>query len=165
MKEIQLTQGKVALVDDSDFERVNQFKWYAQRGWYGTTGITWYARRAFQRSLGRQGWIRLHQFILPGADGIDHKNGNGLDCRKQNLRSATDAQNQGNRKKQAGASSKYKGVCWHRAARKWAAGICSRGVSKHLGVFVEEKEAAMAYDTEAKKLFGEFARLNFGGAK
>lgn len=88
---------------------------------------------------------------------IDHKNGNGLDNRRENLRIATRSQNAANRFKRGG-SSKFKGVCI--AGKRWKAGIRQDGKSYHLGTFDTEEEAALAYNASATIRFGEFARLN-----
>lgn len=155
MKEIQLTQGKVALVDDEDFDRVNQFKWHAHfDGW------NWYADRALPRKDGKQGHLKLHQFLLPGRKRVDHKNGNGLDNQKHNLRPASHGQNIANSRKMRGCLSQFKGVTWCKRNVCWAVQIVFQGKNKHVGYFSDEKVAAAAYNSEAAKLWGEFARLN-----
>jgi len=92
---------------------------------------------------------------------VDHKNGNGLDNRKFNLRICTRSQNQQNKKKPISNTSGFKGVAWSKAANKWCAYIAVNKERIHLGLFVDPKEAARAYDTAARKFFGEFARPNF----
>ena len=91
---------------------------------------------------------------------VDHKNCNGLDNQKQNLRFATKSQNGMNQKIRMG-TSKYKGVSWHKNRNKWAVWICNNGKRQYLGYFTNEVDAAQAYDRKAKELFGEYARLNF----
>lgn len=145
MKKIPLTQGKFALVDDEDFERVNQFKWAAQNE-HGH----WYAVRV----------VRMHRFILnaPEAFHVDHVDDDGLNNQGANIRICTPSQNQHNRIKQQG-SSKYKGVTKY-INGKWrvVVGIC--GKSTHFGYYEDEREAALVYDRVAVKHFGEFARTN-----
>lgn len=154
MKKIPLTQGKVALVDDGNFEYLSQFKWHAAKDKH-----IFYAKRNITRADGSQRTLKLHQVILPPKKGFitDHENGDGLDCQKQNLRYATRLQNARNRithvKRKTG---KYKGVYWDR--NKWRV-IIKRKIS--IGRFDSEVEAAKAYDSAAKKLFGKFACLNF----
>lgn len=107
----------------------------------------------------------LHQLILgPPPDGhlIDHRNGNGLDNRRRNLRFANNSQNMANaRKSSVPKSSRFKGVHWHKCAKKWCAAVVHHGRRKHLGLFAVEEDAARAYDKAALEHFGEFARLNF----
>lgn len=155
MKQIPLTQGKFAIVDDEDYEWLMQWKWYAAKGTY-----TYYAARGFPKR------ILMHRQILGLIKGdgkeSDHKDHNGLNNRKINLRSCTKSENQHNqniiRKK---TSSKYKGVCWHKSHQKWTAQIVINNKHFCLGLFNNETKAAKAYDKKAKKLFGEFVLTNF----
>ena len=156
MKTITLTQGKVALVDEEDFERANQFNWYAAKAKSGL----WYARRNITVGKGKQKTQRLHQFLMPDISQIDHKDGDGLNCQRKNLRPATSVQNQANQKKQTGRSSKFKGVNFHKVTGLWQANICKHQRQIYLGVFQTEEQAAQAYDRKAVELFGEFAKLN-----
>jgi hypothetical protein len=103
--------------------------------------------------------IRMHQQIL-GITGIDHINGNGLDNRRCNLRSATNSQNQANRRKQKNTSSIYKGVTWNKHAKKWLSQVKFNYEGIYLGLFISEIDAAIAYNAKAKELFGEYARIN-----
>jgi len=159
MKEIPLTQGKVALVDDEDFDRVSQFKWFAVK-W--KKGKGYYAARNSPMISGKRKHLFLHRFVLGVSEKVDHRNRDGLDCQKHNLRLATDSQNNANRGKFEGCSSKYKGVHWCSHSNSWRVGTRFQG--KHVrigGCFKSEEAAARAYDAHAKKSFGEFARLNF----
>lgn len=158
MKLIPLTQGKFAMVDDEDYEFLSQFKWCAQKG-----GLTWYAVRRIALSVGVYKNITMHQFMT-GLDGVDHRNNCGLDNQRGNLRPCTHSNNLRNKvKTKSATSSRYKGVSWHKGARKWSAGINPepRTNRLHLGLFVEEIAAAKAYDDAARKYFGEFACTNF----
>lgn len=107
--------------------------------------------------------VRLHRFILNAAPGIhvDHVNGDTLDNRRENLRTASPSQNQMNSRKRARRTSEFKGVCWHGGAGKWRAYICKGRTQTHLGMHESEIAAARAYDEAAKRMFGEFAYLNF----
>ena len=106
----------------------------------------------------------MHREVANTPDGLvcDHINGNSLDNRKANLRSATHLQNCWNaRKYSQSCSSKYKGVMFYKMRQKWGATICVHGKKIFLGLFVDEIQAAKEYDEAAKKHFGEFAALNF----
>ncbi len=155
MKEIKLTQGKVALVDDCNYEWLNQWKWCLSGSGY--------AIRRSPTVNGNQGVILMHRLIMntPDDKETDHKNGIGWDNRKNNLRIVNRSQNMMNRRSNKNTSSKYKGVCWHRRNRRWCAKVSFNRKQIHLGCFTCEKEAALAYNRGAKELFGEFARLNF----
>lgn len=143
-----------AIVDDEDFYRLSLFKWWPHST---PTNITIYARRT--DANGKH--FSMHKMIT-GFDLTDHKNHNGLDNRRENLRFATGSQNQANKGKQKGFySSRFKGVSWHNANKKWRARITRNGTMFELGHFLFEEDAAHAYDTAAKELFGEFSRINF----
>lgn len=163
MKAIPLTQGKVALVDDRDYRRVIAFRWYARQD--KKTGI-WYASRQEPTGLEkpRQRTIRLHRFITDAPLGteVDHKNRDGLDDRRQNLRVTDKAGNQRNRGRQKNNTSGFKGVVRHHRGNRWVAQLKLSGQLLYLGCFKEKTEAAAAYDRAALKYHGEFAKTNFG---
>jgi hypothetical protein len=162
MKEIPLTQGKVALVDDSDYERVSVLMWRAQ--W---DGHNWYARHGKPRR-GPVGLVFMHRFILgltSGDQDVDHINGNGLDNRRNNLRIATQKQNSRNRRIPITNRTGFKGVQVNRYCKRtqmpYLATIKVNGKRIWMGPFATAEEAAHAYDAKARELFGEFARCNF----
>ncbi len=154
-KQLPLTQGKYALVDDADYDLLSRWDWYA---WW--SGSVWYARRSHK---GKK--LYLHREILKaGKDDVtDHVNHDGLDNRRCNIRVCTQLQNARNKPPRKNQSSKYKGVYWHKLAAKWTAQIAPSRCRKHLGVFEKEIDAAVAYDKAAEKYYGEFACLNFRG--
>lgn len=157
MKTIILTQNKVALVDDSDYEPLNAVKWYA----IFLNRERWYARRKLPRDGGPAKTLDMHRVLIPNVSEVDHKNGDGLDNRRDNLRAATRAQNMANSRKRSGGSSQFKGVSWGKRDSIWQAKITKAGKCFYLGNFVLEKDAAMAYDAAAREYFGEFANINF----
>lgn len=161
MKYIPLNKGRVAIVDDDDYERLSCFKWIA---WNKPRSSKWYAiasQTAGLKTSAERGMTRMILGVKKGHY-IDHRNGNGLDNRKENLRFATPQQNAWNNRKRKNAASRYKGVS--RKKEKWSAKICIDGKQIYIGTFALEEDAARAYDEKAKGLFGEFARLNFGEA-
>ncbi len=149
MKEIPVATGYVALVDDEDYATLSTFKWYHVKN-----RTTVYA---YTRVHGKQ--TPMHAMLVSKAD---HKNHNGLDNRRHNLR-LTDGQSQNlmnMTKTTSPTSSKYKGVCWHKAAKKWMASIKLHQKPIYIGLFTQERDAAEAYNKSAQHLFGEFANLN-----
>lgn len=157
MREILLTQGKTAVVDDDDYIFLMQWKWsyngrYAVRGEY--LGI-------FSGKY-KYKMIRMHRIIsnTPAKMQTDHINGNGIDNRRSNLRICTHKENLCNQQLQQGKSSIYKGVYRRKDKNKWQAYIHINDKSKYLGLFMNEIDAAMAYNESAIKYFGEFARIN-----
>lgn len=156
MKEILLNHGKVTTVDDEDFERLNQFKWWAHRD-----GNTWYAQRHSPMIDGKRKNILMHREILNIPNGIkgDHRNGNGLDNRKGNLRLSTSQQNAHNRKHpQKNNKLGIKGVCWRKDVRKFQAQIGFNGKVIYLGCFNVLGDADSAYRIAEEKYFGGYAR-------
>lgn len=152
MATIRLSRGEIALVDDDDLPLTLGRSWYAVNGASGNVYVQ--ARHG-------SGHIFLHTLIT-GIKYVDHKNNNGLDNRRSNLRPANHSKNGMNRAKIKNTSSQYKGVGWHKATGCWRAYIKINGKVKSLGYYKDEVKAAKAYDEAATKLFGEFALLNFG---
>jgi len=154
-KEIPLTQGKTALIDDEDYPLVSQYKWYAKNN-----GNTWYAATCHRGNRN----LQIQQLIL-GGRGYDHVDGDRLNNTRKNLRKATTQQNSWNRRKMINRdSSKYKGVQIQNNYRykiSWISRIYANGKQYYLGSFNTEIEAAKAYDAKALELFGDFAWLNF----
>ena len=161
MKFVQITQNKFAIVDDEDFERINQYKWHATKA-----GNTYYASHStWNSSRKRKSAIFMHRIILRAPKGmcVDHINGNGLDNRKINLRLCTAQQNSQYRPHHNLGSSQYHGVHWHKKKKRWQSLIETKGKCTFIGLFKTEEGAALAYDKKAKELFGEFATQNFSG--
>jgi hypothetical protein len=164
---IPLTQGYNAIVDTADYERVvDDGPWSAdvQRCRDGSIRCV-YARHHVYDVNGKQTTESLHRFILnrqPG-DGVlvDHRDGDGLNNRRSNLRLATPADNARNHKKSANNTSGFVGVSWHEPSRKWVAQVCVDGNNLWLGLYSTAKDAAVARDAAAKHLYGGFARSNF----
>lgn len=162
-KAIPLTQGKFAIVDEDDYEKIMQYKWQWQLSTRGRFG---YARRKQHVSYigGKQKTksIFLHKFIMKAEVGqiVDHINRNSLDNRKQNLRFCTISENARNKSKMIGAMSIYRGVYKDINRAKWKANIRLNGKLHHIGSYLKEEDAAIAYNEMAKKYFGESALLN-----
>ena len=153
--EIPLANNKgVAIADATDYEYLRKFNWYLH-----TTG---YARATITET--RKG-VYMHRLLLnakPG-DQVDHISGNRLDNRRANIRMCTQSQNNANMNTPIHNTSGFKGVHWHMQRNgkgKWLAQIAVDGKNIYIGVFVDIKDAIRAYDTAARKYFGEFARTN-----
>ena len=155
VKEIELTKGKITIVDDKDYEWLSQYKWHALKG-----TNTSYAGRSIRNGNKKEHFL-MHRLILqvPKDFEVDHRNGNGLDNRRENLRPCTKSQNQQNRHILKGTTSRFRGVSSNRD--KWRARIKFLQKEQHLGTFTSEEDAAEAYNTAARTYFGEFARLNY----
>lgn len=158
MKEIPLTKGYVALVDDADYEEMSEHRWQA----CVQSERLVYAKRDYQVDRKRFS-VLMHRAIIdaPPDSEVDHADGNGLNNCRANLRVCSFTQNQQNRGKRPNTTSKYKGVSWHARSRRWRARICVNGKELYLGGFTSEKEAADTYDAKAREVFGGYARLNF----
>lgn len=169
MRELQLGLratryiGYAALVDDVDYASAVPYSWFVQRG-----TRTLYAVRHVRRADGSDSIQGLHTFIT-GLPYVDHRDHNGLNDQRYNLRDVSSARNQQNQLKRelyggAATSSRYKGVSWNRKRCRWVAYITVDSVRRQLGAYGDEVEAACAYDTAAREAFGEFACTNFPAA-
>ena len=157
MKEIQLTQGKVALVDDDMYEYLNQWKWSYGKSPTGENAYRHTHNGRFYRSN-----IVMARLIMkaPPDLEVDHIDHNALNNQKYNLRICTHAQNDRNSKIRNDNTSGYKGVSWRPDRKKWRANININMRQLHLGYFDDPKSAAKAYNKAALIHFGEFALLN-----
>lgn len=159
MKKIKLTRNKFALVDDEDFKWLNNHQWSTKKG-----VNTFYVQRRHKNKM-----ILMHRIViqkyekryLEDWEAIDHKDHNGLNNQKNNLRICTRSQNEMNKEKQKDCSSQYKGVCWDQNKQKWRTRIQIDKKRKHLGFFDSEIEAAHYYDFFAIQYFKEFKYINF----
>lgn len=158
MKEINLTQGKVALVDDEDFEWLNQWKWhYTKRGY--ATRTTWDGVKSHKVKMHRE-IMKLGDFSKDSFE-VDHKDRDRLNNCKSNLRVCTRGQNEINKPKKIGASSKYRGVCFSKRDGLWIASLCiNKNKRAYRQTFQTEMEAALAYNEQALIHHGQFANLN-----
>ena len=155
--EIPLSQGKVAIIDVENAPEVLRFKWCAHKKRH-----LWYAVTSVRKEDGTRTVLSLHRLILKPSSNVlvDHRDGDGLNNRKSNLRLATNAQNQHNSRRSLHNTSGFKGVDFNKRRCQWRALICFNNKRKHLGRFQTKEEAAAAYDTAARKFFGEYARPN-----
>lgn len=159
MKEIPLTQGKVALVDDEDYEELSKYKWCAVRYWNN-----FYAKR-YIRKNGKRAMEYMHREIMEAvgrACEVDHIDGDGLNNQRANLRICTHNENTLNLQMNRRNTSGYKGVSFDRKRNRYQAYIRVRYRSYHIGRYKTSIEAAIAYDDVARKIHGKFACLNFG---
>lgn len=158
MKEIKLVPDGIALVDDDDFESLNQWTWYRVNIKPSCT----YAMRHGINDMGKRTSILMHREIMGNPIGlfVDHKNGNGLDNQKFNLRECTHDLN--NKNRGANTERKYVGVGYGTWGHKhYRARIRINGINILIGYFYTEEEAARAYDKIAIEQKGEYTRLNF----
>jgi hypothetical protein len=163
MNKIELTQGKSAIVDADDFERVNEFKWHYHDRATGYAGRKQHIGYKDGKRIQKR--ISMHRFIMGVEDSkvhIDHINHDTLDNRKSNLRLCTNSENRRNQKIRKGGSSKYKGVHKTRdnKVKPFRASIKFNQKCINLGNFAAELDAAIAYNKAALHYFGEFALLN-----
>ncbi len=159
MKEIKLTHGYVAIVDDEDYEKLNKHKWHVNK-----YGDKYYASRTERVGLNKRKHIKMHRQILGISDSkmfCDHRNGNGLDNRRENLRQCTQAENTMNKRIAKNNTTGFKGVGLNKKTGKFKASIRLKRKLYHIGTYDTAIDAAMAYDNLAIKMYGEFACLNF----
>lgn len=149
-RQIPLSRGLSATVDAADYAWLSQWKWSA-----GSDGY------AVREERGER--IKMHRLLVPGAKTVDHINRNRQDNRRSNLRPCDRQEHARNASKRAGASSRFKGVCFRKDTGKWMAYVnVDRGRRKYLGSFATEEAAAMAYDRLAGAVFGAFFVANTG---
>lgn len=156
MKTIPLTKGKLALVDDEDFERISQYKWHivnvyaGYREWAKDKEGKWFTKK----------YHKMHRLILDAPEHlqVDHINGNALDNRKSNLRLVTNQQNCWNKTELPRNTSGFRGVSRHRANR-WRAYIAYGGKQVSLGTYKDKEEAITARKNGERKYYGEYSPL------
>jgi hypothetical protein len=141
-------------ISPEDYPLVKEHAWCAGGGGKGRR--TLYAKTRISDSK----QIRMHQLIL-GVSNVDHRDNDGLNNRRGNLRISTQSQNVANAAARKTNKSGFKGVSWHSSNNLWRAVIMVHGKQKYLGQYADKVEAAKAYDEAALKFFGEFANTNF----
>lgn len=155
---LRLPSGHTALIDAADLPYVSQFKWHVLKAPH-TVYVQTHGSPANGRSR-----TYLHRLLLAAEPGqqVDHRNRNGLDNRRCNLRLCTRSQNLANQQPQINNSSGYRGVSLHdnNGTNPWRARLCVEGKAYHLGYFADAWEAAQAYNAAARDIWGEFALLN-----
>lgn len=164
MKQIPLTQGKVATVDDVDYPSLSRYKWCAVFANTKGQGVPqWYAVRTHGKRPNRN-LVGMHRdvcgLIIGDGKRVDHRDRNGLNNQRSNLRVCSLRQNNANMELPRHNTSGLKGVCWHKKHRRWRAAVYINNKSNHLGEFITKEEAGKAYDAAAIITFGEFALTN-----
>lgn len=157
---VPLTRGYSAVIDATDVDAAGRYNWTALVHSAGRSRTVYAIRGA---TVNRP-YALLHRFLweswgLSDAPQLDHVNGDGLDCRRCNLRAATPSQNVCNTPLRTNNTSGLKGVGWHRRQQKWNARINVNGQRIHLGSFSDPSEAHLVYSEAARRLHGEFARV------
>lgn len=155
MKTITLSKGKIALVDDADFEALNRYKWSYTKNCKSEYAKACIGGRKHKTTL------YMHRVILGVNDPlviVDHIDGNGLNNTRINIRKCTKSENQRNKKKRSNSSSQYLGVT--KTNWGWVAQITHNTKPIRIGLFKDEAEAALAYNKKKIELHGEFAKLN-----
>ncbi len=159
MKQIPLTQGQFALVDDEDYDELSKFKWHLHKG----KSVSYAATNAKDDS-GKWKMLLIHRVILkltnPNVK-CDHKDGNGLNNQRSNIRVCTRGENARNSRLPKNNKSGYKGVSFNRRLNKFMSTIGYNSKKIHIGYFDNQKDAALAYDIAARHFHNEFSRLNF----
>jgi hypothetical protein len=151
------------LVDDEDYEELSKYRWCICNP---NSNLLYAHRRSTKEERANRypTIVKMHRqilrLLLEPTIRVDHKNCDGLDNRRENLRIATILQNNANTSKHSDGSSMYKGVSWDTINSKWKAQVRHKGKNYNLGRFTSEEDAAIAYNDKAKEFFGEFARLN-----
>jgi hypothetical protein len=155
---IPLGQGAFALVDDADYDQLKRFEWWLSKAGYAV---------GFVPLDGKFRLTYMHRLILNAGPQhlVDHINRNPLDNQRANLRLATAQQNGQNKRISGLSHTGLKGVGWHRRRCRYHARIQFQGIRYHLGFFDDAQEAAQAYDSAARTLFGEFALCNYPDEK
>lgn len=157
---ISLSRGVTATIDASDAPLVSQFKWHAVKGRHSFYACACLGKKQ-AAAIGRR-HIKMHRLILgfPDLD-VDHRDGNGLNNVRENLRLVTNQLNQANARKQVNGRSDFKGVSWHSGSRQWQVFLCVNNKPQYVGASKNQVEAARMYDAAALLAFGQFAKLNF----
>ena len=148
---IILASHALAIVSASDYDRISAFMWRSHPRGYAQCDLP-----------GGGGTVTMHRMVMAAPTGseVDHINGDKLDNRRENLRFVTRSQQIANCRSHEGSTSRFKGVSRPKGRRKWIAQISCKGRYHYLGWFDTEEGAACSYNEAAKRLFGEFARLN-----
>lgn len=153
---IELSQGKYAEIDEADLYLVMQYRWHAMKG-----GKNFYALTNVRKPDGSRTMLSLHRLLVkPGVLHVDHRNGDGLDNTRGNLRVCTHKENQSNKQLRSDNTSGFKGVYWHKSPSTWRAQIYINGANKNLGSFATALDGALKYDAAAVEEYGEFALTN-----
>ncbi len=162
MKKISLTKNKVALIDDEDYEQLVKYNWCFTKGYAGRAIVIPNSYNRVTCPKGKSRPVLMHRQIMNPPKGmeIDHRDGNGLNNQRSNLRLCTHSQNLKNQIIPKNNTSGYKGVRWNKPNKKWDSRIMLNGKSIHIGVFKNIQDAALAYNMKAKELFDEFAKIN-----
>jgi len=149
--EITLTQGAVAVIDDADIALVLPYKWHLVRRCRNLYAATHDPADHKKRIL-------MHRLIMnaPPDKDIDHRDCDGLNNRRSNLRFASPSQNAQNNRRRVNNRSGFKGVNFQSQRNKWQARITVAGKTRSLGLYDTAESAARAYGRAATLLFGEF---------